>query len=330
MLVSVITPCLNPGDRLERCLDSVAAQTYPDVEHIVMDGGSTDGTVELLRRRGVQFASEPDAGQTDAISKGFDTANGTLLGWLNADDLLTPRAIEWCVEAVHANPGAGWVYGDCELLRNGEPDFPFRPPRRLEPSTFDVGDPVPQPGSLVARWALEQVGGLDNSFHLAMDYDLWLRLVDANIPSVCVPEVLAVFEIHTSSKTGSTSRVDFLREESRALLKSGRERQAAFALGRAAALEASEKPRDREPALEIDQLTKATRTDHPQLDPRAIEAGVRSEAVVIEFRRTQPRGVIQVMTRDMWRYPETRRRLSEAARWAFRMGVRRARASVGR
>jgi hypothetical protein len=331
LLVSVITPCLNPGDWLERCLDTVSAQTYPYVEHVVVDGGSTDGTVKLLQSRGLQFVSEPDAGQASAINKGFRLARGTLLGWLNADDVLMPRAIEACVAAVRANPAVGWVYGGCTVRRDGAPDFPFRPPKRIETTTFDVGCPVPQPGSLIARWALEQVGGLDESFHLAMDYDLWLRLVDAGIPSTYIPEALAEFEIHTSSKTGSASRSEFLREESQALLKSGRDRQAAFALGRAIAVEASTAVSDKQryPKLAVDRLTDGVREARPELDPIAVEAGVRSEAAVIEFRRT-PLGIRHLMALDIWRYRETRRRMADGAYWGLRVWARRAATTLRR
>src|SRR3954454_12381822 len=106
-LVSIVTPCLEPGERLARCLESVAAQTYPRIEHIVVDGGSTDGTVKELRKRGVRFVSEPDDGQTQAINKGFALARGDWLGWLNADDVLTTRAVELAVSGARETPGAG-------------------------------------------------------------------------------------------------------------------------------------------------------------------------------------------------------------------------------
>jgi hypothetical protein len=226
---------LNPGDRLVSCLDSVSAQTYAEVEHIVVDGGSTDGTVELARSRGVHVISEPDEGQTDALNKGFALATGDYLGWLNADDWLFPNAIERVVETFTANPNAGWVYCDCEIRsENGVVEI-VRAPARLGRRTFDFGDRLTQPGTFVARWALDRVGPLDEGIHLAMDFDLWLRLVDAGAPAAHIAEVLAVFEIHASSKTGSVDVSEFYREESFALLKSGRRRPAAACLGRAAA-----------------------------------------------------------------------------------------------
>src|SRR5690348_5923041 len=198
--VSVVTPCLNPGDRLVRCLDSVAGQTYRDLEHIIVDGGSTDGTIELARSHGLRVISEPDRGQTDALNKGFALATGDYLGWLNADDWLVPEALERVVETFAANPGVGWVYCDCEIRREGGEREVARPPARLDKQTLELGNRLTQPGVFVARWALDRVGPLDEEIHLAMDFDLWLRLVDAEVPSAYIPEALAVFEIHDLSK----------------------------------------------------------------------------------------------------------------------------------
>src|SRR6266566_3189808 len=140
MRVSVITPCLNPGDRFVRCLDSVSAQTYGDVEHVIVDGGSTDGAVELARSRGLRVISEPDNGQTDALNKGFALASGDCLGWLNADDWLVPEAVEHVVETFAANPEVGWVYCDCTIRRKGAVEEVVRAPARLDKKTIQFGN----------------------------------------------------------------------------------------------------------------------------------------------------------------------------------------------
>ena len=129
----------------------------------------------------------------------------------------------------------GWVYCDCTIRREDGAEEIVRAPARLDRKTLEYGCRLTQPGTFVARWALDRVGPLDEELHLAMDFDLWLRLVDAGIPSAHTPEALAVFEIHGDSKTGSVELSEFYREESLALLKSGRKRQAAAGLGRAAA-----------------------------------------------------------------------------------------------
>jgi GT2 family glycosyltransferase len=235
MRASVITPCLNPGERLVRCLDSVGAQTHADVEHVIVDGGSTDGTVELARSRGLQVIAEPDRGQTDAINKGFALATGDFVGWLNADDWLEPEAVARVAEEFARNAHVGWVYCDCEVRHEDGSSEIARPPARLSTRTLEFGNRLTQPGVFVARWALDRVGPLDEETHLAMDFDLWLRLIDAGIAAAYVPETLAVFEIHGDSKTGTVDLSEFYREEAAALLKSGREGPAAAGLGRAAA-----------------------------------------------------------------------------------------------
>ena len=231
-LVSVVTPTFNMGDRLPPCVASVAAQTYPHVEHVVVDGGSSDGTVEYLRSQpGVRWVSEPDRGQSDAINKGFAMVQGEVLTWLNADDLLRPEAVQTVVDALRADAGAGWVYGDLEIVR-GDERWITRPPPRIGPGTLRRGNVIYQPGTFFTAEALRQVGGIDEEFHLAMDFDLWLRFVHAGIAAVYVPVALATFEVHEQSKTGSAGGRSFALEELRAQLKHGRTQDGAMAVDR--------------------------------------------------------------------------------------------------
>jgi glycosyltransferase involved in cell wall biosynthesis len=298
-----------------RCLESVAAQTHAHVEHIVIDAGSTDGTVELLRASGVRFVSEPDLGQADAINKGFALASGRYLGWLNADDVLSPEAIERVVAEFAAGPDVGWVYGDCEVHQEGRRVLRLRPPRRLGRRTLDNGNLIAQPGTLIARWALDRVGKVDEAFNLAMDYDLWVRLVDAGIRAAYVPETIAVFEIHDGSKTGSLGLSEFVREEALVLLKSGRPRQAALACGRAAAAAASRNGTI-EPArlrVEVERVVREVAERIPALDPRVIASGAYAEAALLELH-TSMRGFRHLAHPAAWRYGVTLRRVTSAAR----------------
>ncbi len=231
-LVSVITPTYNMGDRLPACVASVSAQTYPHVEHVVVDGGSSDGTVGFLRSQpAVRWVSEPDRGQSDAINKGLAMAEGEVLTWLNADDLLRPEGVQTVVDALRAHPGAGWVYGDLEIVRGSE-RWVTRPPPRLSAATFRRGNVIFQPGTFFTAAALRQVGGIDEEFHLAMDFDLWLRFVDAGIAAVYVPVPLATFEVHAESKTGSAGGRSFALEEFRAQVKRGRPHDGAMSVDR--------------------------------------------------------------------------------------------------
>jgi GT2 family glycosyltransferase len=302
--VSVITPCLNPGDRFMRCLDSIAAQSYSEVEHVVVDGGSTDGTVELARSRGATVISEPDRGQTDALNKGFRLATGDYIGWLNADDWLVPEALERVVETFAANPEAGWVYCDCEIRRDDAGGEVVRPPARLGKKTFDFGNRLTQPGTFVARWALDRVGPLDEQIQLAMDFDLWVRLVDAGVPAAYIPECLAVFEIHESSKTGSIDLSEFYKEESLALLKSGRRKLAAASLGRAAAAAA------------------AALTEDGRVDPRQLANAVgRFESVATDWgleaerRLLRPASFVEAARFEVQVSPRGLRHLARPAPW---------------
>lgn len=329
-LVSIITPCLNPGERLVRCLDSVAAQTYSRVEHVVVDGGSTDGTVELLRERCVRFVSGPDEGQTQAINKGFDLAGGDWLGWLNADDVLTPRAAELAMAAVAENASAGWVYGQCEIRRESGVSI-FEPPAHINQRTLQDRNMLAQPGTLVARSALDRVGALDEQFDLVMDFDLWLRLVDAGIPAVYVPAVLASFEIHAGSKTGSVSPREFALENAAAMFKSGRLSDGAALLGRIAARSSHDFGEFIDRARLEDEIARAIANGRelvPELDVAMVRAAAYAEAAERELFSPRRR-YRYLLSPESWRVSRTRKQLRSVLAAAAVRRVLRSPKSVG-
>lgn len=178
--VSLVTPSYNGMPYLRAAVDSVLGQDYPHIEYLVMDGGSTDGTIELLAAYGdrVRWHSEPDAGQADAIARGFAQTNGTLLGWLNADDVLKPGAVRAAVAALQAHPQAALVYGNADFI--DAHGITIGPCTVVEPYSrqrlLHYGDYIVQPAALFTRQAYAAVGGLDRSLHWAMDWDLWIRL----------------------------------------------------------------------------------------------------------------------------------------------------------
>jgi hypothetical protein len=232
--VSVVTPCLNPGERLTRCLASVAGQSYPGIEHVVVDGGSSDGTVGRLEAAdGIRWVSERDSGQVQAINKGFRLATGLLLTWLNADDVLMPGTVRRAVDAFERDPRLGSVYGDCRIVECEAEVLTWRAPRRLTLGLLEAGSSIPQPGAFVTRWALERVGLLDESLELAMDVELWLRLLAAGVPHRSVGGVVSEFELHPRSKTASLPRQRFFEENARAFLIAGNPRGAALSTGSA-------------------------------------------------------------------------------------------------
>lgn len=225
-LVSIVTPCLNPGRRLRRCIESVASQTYSNVEHIVVDGGSTDDTLEELKSWDhVIWISEPDQGQSDALIKGFQASRGTLLTWLNADDVLHPRAVEAAVSVVTEDPDVGLVYGDLEIVEGGARKL-WKPLPKFDHSAFDDQTPIAQPGTFFSRDVYSQVGGVDKNLHLCMDLDLWLKMVDAEVRAHYIAEPLAIFEIHGSSKTGGLDSGEFMLEASTVYLRRNRPTEA--------------------------------------------------------------------------------------------------------
>jgi glycosyltransferase involved in cell wall biosynthesis len=205
-LVSVVTPSLNQGGYIEEAIVSVLAQDYPRIEHVVVDGGSTDETVEILQRHShLRWVSEPDEGQAAAINKGFRMARGEIFGWLNADDYYLPGAVASAVAALRESDAAlvhgGWRQIDerGELIRDvGVVPFDYR--RELERANA-----VCQPGSFFTADAFWTVGGLDESYWYAMDYELWLKL-GARFPVVEVERIQAAYRYHPRSK--STAEYD--------------------------------------------------------------------------------------------------------------------------
>jgi glycosyltransferase involved in cell wall biosynthesis len=200
-LVSIVTPSLNQGRFLEEAIRSVRGQDYPRIEHIVVDGGSTDETLEVLRRHpGVRWVSEPDEGQANAINKGFRMATGEIFAWLNADDYYLPGAVSAAVEELCVS-GGGLVHGGWRQVdEDGRtikdvPVVPFDYERQLERANR-----VAQPGSFFTRMAFEAVGGVDESYRYAMDYELWLKL--GRLFEVRhVDRILAAYRYHPTSKS---------------------------------------------------------------------------------------------------------------------------------
>jgi glycosyltransferase involved in cell wall biosynthesis len=200
--VTVVTPSLNHGRFIRETIESVLAQTYPALEYLVVDGGSTDETVSVLKDYGdrLRWVSEPDAGQAAAVNKGWRQGRGAILAYLNADDTYLPRAVERAVTAFGAHPAADVVYGeghhvDAEgrvLARY--PTEPFRR-ERLAETCF-----ICQPAAFVRRRAVERVGYLDEALHYCMDYDLWIRLA-GGAAFVHLPDYLAASRLHADTKT---------------------------------------------------------------------------------------------------------------------------------
>lgn len=202
--VSIVTPSFNQAQYLEETILSVLNQDYPNIEYFIMDGGSTDGSQEIIHRYADRLAgwvSEKDQGQTDAINKGFKQATGSILAWINSDDTYQPGAIREAVELLHDHPGWGMVYGDTRFIdENGKAIGKF-PAAQTDYEKLRQGYVhIPQQASFFLADLWKMVGPLDPSFFFAMDYDLWVRLARIS-KLVYVRKEWANFRLHGQGKT---------------------------------------------------------------------------------------------------------------------------------
>jgi len=203
-LVSIVTPSYNQARFLEQTMLSVLTQDYPNLEYIVVDGNSTDGSVNVIRKYADRLAwwiSEPDRGQADAINKGFRHANGEIVGWVNSDDLYYhAQVLRQAVQAFRDHPEAGMVYADgLKIDHEGFLiDYFHYPQYSLKDLLgFNI---LLQPASFMRREALKAGGFLPVESNLTLDHELWIRIA-ARYPLVHVKGTWAVERSHESAKT---------------------------------------------------------------------------------------------------------------------------------
>jgi len=186
MKISVVTPSYNQARFVDATMRSIHDQAYQDLEHIVIDGGSTDGSVEIIAGyadRLASWVSEKDDGQTDALIKGFARATGDIYCWLNSDDLFEPYTLAEVAEFFSRHPEARFVYGDSTWIDAA--GRPFKPKREHGWNRFVWmydHNFIPQPSAFWRADLYHQVGGLDRRFDLAMDADLWIRFAEVTTP----------------------------------------------------------------------------------------------------------------------------------------------------
>jgi glycosyltransferase involved in cell wall biosynthesis len=218
---ALVTPTLNQGQFLLATINSVLDQKYPKLSYIVQDGGSTDGTLQLIESQNLQkiFRSEPDSGQANAINRGFANANADIMGYLNSDDLLAPGSLDYVARYFAANPKVDVVYGhriviDAEGMEIGRWILPPH-----DAKTTKWVDYIPQETLFWRRRVWEQLRQFDESFQFALDWDFILRAQAAGFRFRRLPRFLGCFRVHDHQKTGRLKEVShremqMLRERS--------------------------------------------------------------------------------------------------------------------
>ncbi len=202
--VSIVTPSLNQGAYIQTAIESVLTQNYQHLEYIVMDGSSTDNTVQILQQYGerLRFVSEPDGGQSAAINRGWQLTQGDIIAWVNADDFLQPGTINAAVEALEKHPEVAFVYGDCDYINEAG-----KVTGRYDAQPYDYAalvksatNFIPSIALFMRRSAVEKIGLLDQTLHYMMDYDLCLKLGRAH-KGLYLPQSFAAMRLHTSAKS---------------------------------------------------------------------------------------------------------------------------------
>ncbi len=201
-LVSIVTPSYNQARFLEATLKSVLEQDYANIEYLVVDGGSTDGSVEIIQRyvdRLTWWVSEKDSGQSEALNKGLRRARGEIVGWLNSDDVYLPGAVSAAVAAFQAHPEAGLIYGDALAIDAEGKEFNLMRARQYTLTDLMAFEIICQPAAFMRRSVLEQVNYLDPAYHLLMDNLLWMNMAQV-APIIYVPQTWAAARYHDEAK----------------------------------------------------------------------------------------------------------------------------------
>ncbi len=213
--ISIITPSFNQGQFIAATLQSVVDQKYPDVELIVMDGGSTDQTVAILKKFAKEnvnnelltfiWKSEKDGGQADAINKGLKIATGDILAYLNSDDTYERDTFKIISKYFLSHPKVQFVYGHGKLIDPSGKKIGMYNDFQADFDTLHGSCPISQPTAFWSREIFEKIGFFDKSFHYTMDYDYWVR-VSQKFSMVYLNEVLANTRIHPAAKTSSQTQ----------------------------------------------------------------------------------------------------------------------------
>jgi len=227
-VITIVTPSLNQGDFIEKTITSVLSQGYPHLEYIVIDGGSTDRTIEVLSRHSekIKWRSQKDNGQTEAINIGMGMANGDIITYLNADDILLPGSLRIVGEIFTKHRNVQWLTGRCMIINdkgdNIRPSISLYKNLLLQLRSYHallVTNYIAQPATFLRRSLMEKCGIFDEELRYVMDYEYWLRLWKTEPPMILDQE-LAGFRIHSNAKTTSAGHLSqYINEEERIIAR---------------------------------------------------------------------------------------------------------------
>ncbi len=223
-LVTIITPSFNQGDFIERTIQSILAQDYPNIQHIVIDGGSRDQTLDILKKyeNHLRWISEKDSGQSEAINKGFRMANGEILTWINSDDVLLPGAVSKAVQYLNAHLHVMMIYGEGYIVDENDTikqRFPYTEPKFDLTKLIYQGDYILQQSTFYRREIFQELRMLEENLHYGLDWDLFIR-IGKRYPVHYVPEYFGCIREHRAAKTAIGGKKRF-RELSRLVRKHG-------------------------------------------------------------------------------------------------------------
>lgn len=201
-LISIVTPSFNQAKYLEQTIQSVLSQEYPSIEYLIVDGGSTDGSTDIIKNYSDRLAwwvSEKDRGQADAVNKGFAKAQGKYCGWVNSDDLYVPDAIQQAVTILEQNADVGFVFGDVKSIDENTHTTNIMRYGNWKLEDLMRFNIIGQPGVFFRKDLWDRVGGLDINYHFLLDHHLWLRLaVEAGM--VYSGKIWAAARFHSAAK----------------------------------------------------------------------------------------------------------------------------------
>jgi glycosyltransferase involved in cell wall biosynthesis len=272
-LVTIVTPSYNQARFLEATLRSVVEQDYSRIEYLVVDGLSTDGSVEIIRRYAHRldwWVSEKDSGQSEAINKGLRRARGEFVGWLNSDDIYLPGAVSAAVTVFQSHPEAGLIYGDALAIDTEGKPFNIMCARQFTLTDLMAFQIICQPAAFMRRSVLEEVGYLNPAYQLLMDNLLWMCMAE-KAPIIYVPQIWAAARYHEQAKN--------------------RTRGAAY--GQEARL------------LIADLRSRSEFSDFIRSDEKRILAGVERFDAFYLTEAGQPRAALRSYWHSFWLHPST-------------------------